>query len=273
MNSQRDSVSHSEAVLGTHPVAPISGAPLIELDSAVTSRLVFVTDPGGLAAERYRVLRRKLCALSPLGGVVLVTSPAPSDGKTLTSINLAFSLTEIAHSTCLVDLDFRAPGVFNALGYHSEHSDMMDVLEGTSSVAEAICQLGARPLYLLGAGSAARLPSFQLDRARVASVVLKLRAAFEWVILDLAPAIPFSDVPEVLPNADGALMVLRAGKTKKSLISPTVEVLGDKLWGVVFNDTVVNGGNYYGHYYGNGNARARTKKTNEYKRLRGLSLK
>jgi Mrp family chromosome partitioning ATPase len=265
---RRDSFSHPEPVAGTHRVVPFSGAPMIELKSEATSRLVFLTDPGGLAAERYKLLRRKLCALSPQGGVVLVTSPAPADGKTLTSINLAFSLTEIAHSTCLVDLDFRAPGLFTMLEYHSEHPDMMDVLEGRSGVLEAICQLGARPLYLLGMRSASGLPSLHFDRTRVASVVLRLRAVFEWVILDLAPAIPFSDVPEVLPNVDGALMVLRAGKTKKSLIGPTVEVLGDKLWGVVLNDTVVNGGNYYGHYYGGGNGRARTKKSDECKASR-----
>jgi len=273
MSSQRDSLSHPEAAVGTHRVVPISGAPMIELESEVTSRLVFLTDPGGLAAERYKLLRRKICSLSPQGGVVLVTSPAPADGKTLTSINLAFSLAEIAHPTCVVDLDFRAPGVLTTIGYHSEHPDMMDVLDGKSELPEAICQLGGLPLYLLGMRSAARLPSFQLDRATVASVVLTLRAAFEWVILDLAPAIPFSDVPEVLPSADGALMVLRAGKTKKSLIGPTVEVLGDKLWGVVFNDTVVSGGNYYGYYYRGGNAKARTGRADEHNTLRGLSLR
>ena len=264
MSSQREALSHPEAQVGAHRVLPISGAPIIELESEVTSRLVFLTDPGGLAAERYKLLRRKICSLSPQGGVMLVTSPAPADGKTLTSINLAFSLAEIAHSTCLVDLDFRAPGVFTTLGYDSEHPDMMDVLEGTSGIPEAICQLGARPLYVLGMRTAARLTSFQLDRATVASAVLKLRAAFKWVILDLAPAIPFSDVPEILPDADGALMVLRAGKTKKSLIAPTVEALGNKLWGVVFNDTVVSGGNYYGYYYRGGTAKTRTKKANEY---------
>ena len=73
---------------------------------------VFLTDPGGLAAERYKVLRRQLCALKPGGGIVLLTSPAPADGKTLTSINLAFSLAEQGHSTCLVTSISGPPGVF-----------------------------------------------------------------------------------------------------------------------------------------------------------------
>ena len=59
-----------------------------------------------------------------------------------------------------------------------------------------------------------------------------------------------ADVPEVVANVDGALMVIRSGKTDKSMITPGVEVLGSKLWGVVVNDSPINGSSYYG-YYGN----------------------
>ena len=72
-------------------------------------------DPAGLAVEQYKMLRGRLNALEPRGGVLLVTSPAPGDGKTLTSINLAWSLAQGGFSTCLVDLDFRAPGVTRTL--------------------------------------------------------------------------------------------------------------------------------------------------------------
>ena len=81
-------------------------------------------------------------------------------------------------------------------------------------------------------------------------MLTKLRDTFEWVILDMPPAIPMSDVPEVLPHVDGALMVVRTGKTNKSLLQPTIDLLGSKLWGAVLNDAVINGGEYYYGYYG-----------------------
>src|SRR5215472_12502365 len=100
----------------SHPRQHFSARQIsINLDSA--SRLVYLTDPEGLAVERYRLLRRHLDTLHPDGGVLLITSPSPGDGKTLTSINLAWSFAEAGNSTCLVDLDFRAPGISRLLHY------------------------------------------------------------------------------------------------------------------------------------------------------------
>ena len=73
---------------------------------------------------------------------------------------------------------------------------------------------------------------------------------FQWVIVDCAPVIPMADVAEIEPQVDGALMVVRTGKTVKSIILPALETLGPKLWGVVTNDSPIRGSAYYG-YYGN----------------------
>jgi len=249
MSSQRNALSDFEADLQSpgDPISATTSLP-IDLESDRVSRVVFLTDPGGLAAEQYKILRRRLCGLKSDGGIVLLTSPAPSDGKTLTSVNLAFSLAELGHSTCLVDLDFRAPGILDTLRYRSEAPDVLDILQGRARISEAIRRVQGRPLCLLGIQAGDPTSSFQFDRERLASFLLRLRAAFAWVILDLAPAIPFSDVSEVLPNVDGALMVVRAGKTKKSLVGPSLEVLASKLWGVVLNDAVVSGDSSYGYY-------------------------
>jgi Mrp family chromosome partitioning ATPase len=124
------------------------------------------------------------------------------------------------------------------------------------------------------AGKSSAPSSALSDPSVLPSVLSNLRAAYEWVILDLPPAIPFSDVPEILPYVDGALMVVRAGKTKKSLIPPTLEILGSKLWGIVLNDTVVSGGDYYGYYYRDkSRRRGRTPDAGEYNSIRGLFLR
>jgi Mrp family chromosome partitioning ATPase len=266
MSVQHELLSHyGSDLMNSNPPDQASSIPRIELEATEHSRLVFLTDPGGLATERYKILRRQLCGLKSDGGIVLVTSPAPADGKTLTSINLAFSLAEGGQSTCLVDLDFRAPGVFAALQHRSDAPDMLDVLRGRATTSEAMRQVGNRPLYLIGIREGAQAGTFHLDRESLASVLLRLRAAFSWVILDLAPAIPFSDISEVLPNVDGVVLVARRGKTKKSLIKPTLEVVGNKLWGFVLNDAEVSGGDYYGHYY---YGRQKLDKNGEYKNPR-----
>jgi len=220
----------------------------VTLQPGKKSRLVFLTEPEGLAVEQYKILRHRLRTLHPEGGVMLVTSPSPGEGKTLTSVNLAFCLAEGGSKTCLVDLDFRAPGVGSTLGYEFEDDSIEDVLNGERTIAESARQLGERPLYVLGVKKCRASPG-QFFKPEVLTPVLNtLRSVFQWVILDFAPVIPMSDVGEIAPQADGALLVIRTGKTDKSLIVPCLETLGSKLWGVVVNDSPISGSSYYGYY-------------------------
>jgi capsular exopolysaccharide synthesis family protein len=232
----------------------------ITLDPNQDSRLVFLTDPCGLAVERYKLLRSRLCAMSPQGGLIMVTSPSSGDGKTLTSTNLAWSLAESGRQTCLVDMDFRAPALGSSLGYElpTDEDGVVEVLTAKSRLARAIRQIGERSLYFLGIKESMDSASHLLAPDTLRPMLTKLRDTFEWVILDMPPAIPMSDVAEVLPFVDGALMVVRSGRTTKALIEPTVELLGAKAWGVVLNDSLINGSAYYG-YYGYGADRKRKK--------------
>jgi Mrp family chromosome partitioning ATPase len=91
-------------------------------------------------------------------------------------------------------------------------------------------------------------PSHLYATALLGPLLTALRASYRWVILDLAPAVPMSDVSDILPQADGALMVVRSGKTQKAFLPPLLEILGRKLWGVVLNGAPVLGSAYYGSY-------------------------
>ena len=212
------------------------------------SRLVFLTEPAGLAVEQYKILHRRLCNHHSEGGAVLITSPSPGEGKTLTSINLAWCMAQAGHHTCLVDLDFRAPGVTQTLGLNIEEDGLEDVLAGKRTVHQSVRQLGDRSLYVLGIRKRLISPGGLLSSAAMVPLLTELRTMFHWIILDFAPMIPMADVGEVLPHVDGAIMVVRAGKTEKALIAPSLEILGSKLWGVVMNDSSIHGSAYYGYY-------------------------
>jgi len=241
----------SAALLATvPPIAPptVAAARTIQVEARATARLPFLMDPAGLAAERYKMLRGRLNERQPRGGVLLVTSPAPGDGKTLTSINLAWSLAQGGFRTCLVDLDFRAPGVTRTLELPVEDGGAEEVLTGKRNLAQTLFQIGDRPFHVLGIRERVEEPSHLYAAALLGALLTALRASYRWVILDLAPAVPMSDVSDILPQADGALMVVRSGKTQKRFLPPLLEILGKKLWGVVLNDTPVLGSAYYGSY-------------------------
>lgn len=91
-------------------------------------------------------------------------------------------------------------------------------------------------------------PGELLSPASITPLLTELRSMFRWVILDFAPMIPMADVGDVLPHVDGALMVIRSGKTQKALIEPSLGILGSKAWGIVVNDSPIYGSSYYGYY-------------------------
>jgi capsular exopolysaccharide synthesis family protein len=194
------------------------------------------------------MLRRRLSTLHPRGGVILITSPNPGEGKTLTSVNLAWCLAEGGHHTCLVDLDFRAPGVGFTLGTTFDEDGVEEVLTGKRSISQAVRQVGSRPLYVLGIRERLVSPGQLLTSASLNPLLTDLRARYQWVLLDFAPVIPMADVSEALPHVDGALMVIRSGKTERAMVAPSMELLGSKVWGVVLNDSPINGSSYYGYY-------------------------
>jgi capsular exopolysaccharide synthesis family protein len=245
----REVLSPPPSLEAAPPVPPAVVSPrTIRVEAHATTRLPFLTDTAGLAAERYKMLRGRLNELQPRGGVLLVTSPGPGDGKTLTSINLAWSFAQGGFRTCLVDLDFRAPGVTRTLELPVETGGAEEVLTGKKNLAETLFQIGDHPFHVLGIRERLEEPSHLYATALLGPLLNALRASYRWVILDLAPAVPMSDVSDILPQADGALMVVRSGKTQKKFLPPLLEILGKKIWGVALNDTPVLGSAYYGSY-------------------------
>jgi capsular exopolysaccharide synthesis family protein len=242
--------TNSARLVDDVPLRLVPGRRVVTIQPNKKSRLVFLTEPTGLAVEQYKLLRRRLCNLHPRGGAMLITSPSPGEGKTLTSVNLAWCLADAGYHTCLVDLDFRAPGISPALGYTFEEDGVEDVLTGKRTVSQSIRQIEERPLFVLGIKRRMASLGELLSSASLTPLLADLRTMFQWVILDIAPVIPMADVAEILPHVDGALMVIRSGKTDKSMVAPSVETLGSRLWGVVVNDSPINGSSYYG-YYGN----------------------
>lgn len=212
------------------------------------SRLVFMTDSTGLAVEQYKLLRGRLNALYPRGGVLLVTSTAPAEGKTLTSVNLSWSLADGGFRTCLVDLDFRAPGVAKTLHLTTSEGGVGELLNGTRTLSHSLWQIGDRPFHVLPVTERTESPSSYFLPEVLGPLLNTLRASYRWVILDLPPAVPMSDVSEVISQADCAIMVIRAGKTTQTLLQPSFEVLGNKLIGVVLNNAIIHGSSYYGSY-------------------------
>jgi Mrp family chromosome partitioning ATPase len=202
------------------------------------SRLVFKTDPGGLAAEQFRLLRQTLKQEFATGAVLLITSPGMGDGKTLTSVNLCTSLVDSEHPTLLLEMDVRRPKIREILANEIEPPGLEDALAGKVEPSQAIYWIKELNLH---AAMVIKIPENPCQLISGVKHFLEwARKHFFWILLDAPPVLPTADVSEILTFSDAALLVIRANSTPRELSKRTIELLGRRLRGVIFNEVTVS---------------------------------
>lgn len=214
-------------------------------------RMVTITDRESLGTEKFHLLRTRLCHLqngSTLKKVV-ITSGGPAEGKTTVAANLAISLArDTSQKILLLEGDLRHPVVTSKLGL-GELRGLCEWFESQEPLTQFIYQVEGHQLWLLPAGAAAEDALKILQSERFADAINRLTGCFDWIIIDAPPLTPLADIHFWIQKADGALLVVRDGVAQKeTLVRGLVGLDTAKLLGVVHNDTLSAGGNYYSKY-------------------------
>ena len=184
---------------------------------------------------RTRVLQRLRASRFNLIGI---TAAGPGEGKTLTAINLAFSLAQdVNHQVILADLDLRRPSVHEYLGLTPKY-DLTDLLNGSSKVKDVLICPNANRLAVLTNQTIYRDSSEILSSPEMASIVHRLKSFGQKTItiFDLPPVLASDDVIAFSPLVDTLLLVVREGRCHREDLRETQELLGDsEVLGVVLN--------------------------------------
>lgn len=211
------------------------------------------------AKEAYKLLRTKLqfsftddkdCR------VIGVSSALAGEGKSLTSVNLAFSLSQLDKKVLLVDCDMRRPSLNEKLPIQ-KMPGLSNCLSGQNNVSELVqpCGIeGAENAFsVIAAGRNPPNPIELLSSARMSKLLDLLRKNYDYVILDLPPVAEVSDAMAVAQETDGMLLVVRQNYGNRVALSAAVrefEFVEAKLLGVVYNCTHEGSGSYgYGKRY------------------------
>ncbi|GAC1662295.1 MAG: CpsD/CapB family tyrosine-protein kinase [Candidatus Acidiferrum sp.] len=216
------------------------------------SRLVLHTDPNGLVAEQFRLLRRNLNQEFPNGATLMITSPGMGDGKTLTSLNFCTCLAETGDSTLLVEVDIRRPAVAQTLGCIAEQPGIEDALTAKVDPGAPIRLVKGLKFHAAIVANVPNDPSRLMNGDAVKEFITWARQHFRWVVLDSPPVLPVADVSALLPFTDGVLLIVRAQQTPQELSKKAIEILGKRLHGVIFNEVTSDTNSYYrylDHYY------------------------
>ena len=219
----------------------------------VEPHLVAVSQPRSAYCEQFRSLRTRILQAAERTQLrsLVVTSAGIAEGKTLTALNLGWLLAQTEGVRALViDSDLRRPCATDYFGIDARDG-LSEVLGDRLRLEDAIVRLDPAGLYLLPGGKPRDDVAELLSGPTYESVLTQARRMFDYIIIDAPPLGIFTDANVLMSRADGAMLVVRAGKTRYSLVDKLLEQIPrEKLLGVVLNraDEQPDSTNYYYQY-------------------------
>ncbi|MGH9873402.1 MAG: CpsD/CapB family tyrosine-protein kinase [Pyrinomonadaceae bacterium] len=239
------------ATLNAARPARASGLVSYDVDAArVEPHLIAITQPRSACCEQFRSLRTRLLQAGERKQMrtFVITSVGMGEGKTLTALNLAWLLAQTEGvRALLIDSDLRQPCATDYLAVDAPRG-LSEVLGKELSLRDAIVRLDPAGLYLLPGGQARDDCAELLSGPTYAGVIAEARRLFDFIIIDAPPLGIFTDANVMINRADGALMVVRAGKTRYSMVDSLLSQLPrERMLGVVLNraDEELESNSYY----------------------------
>ena len=215
----------------------------------VEPHLVAITDPRSPECEQFRSLRTRILQAGERKRAFVITSANMGEGKTLTAVNLAWLLAQTDGATALIiDADLRNPCAAEYLGVDAD-CGLSEVLTGETKLTQAIIKLNPSGLHVLPGGSRREDVAELLSGPRFSNLLEEARKLFDYIIIDAPPLGIFTDANLLISRADAAVLVLRAGSTRYSVVDRLLEQIPrDRMLGVVLNRAQVKTDNNYYYY-------------------------
>ena len=258
LHTQAHATTTAQAVL--IPIEPVSR--LGELgDIAVAGRIkvdphiVAATDAQSPISEQYRILRTNLQSMRLAGGspVIVVTSAVHGEGKSVTAVNLALTMARQEKlRVVLVDGDLRKSAVHRWLGLGEPAEGLSTALARGGELNGSLVRLQHPPLAVLPAGPHPEDPAELLGSSSMKRVLAALKRQFDLIIIDAPPTMLVTDPAILASQADGTLLVVRAGKTQRKTVARAHELLtrmNAKVVGCVLTHVEYYLPGYFRHYY------------------------
>lgn len=220
----------------------------------VEPRLVAVTSPHSTYCEEYRSLRTHILHKSQRQKLqsIVVASINPSEGKSITALNLSWLLAQTdGVRALLIDSDLRMPSLTDYLGIETDKG-LSEILSEKATLKDSIIRLEPAGLHLLPGGEARSDVAEMISGPKFKEILREAKEMFDYVIIDAPPLGIFTDANVLINHADGALLVVRAGRTRYDTVDRILETLPrERMMGVVLNQSedVLNESHYnYGYY-------------------------
>ncbi len=209
------------------------------------------------AAEAYKLLRTKLqFSFAEVGQchVIGISSAMAGEGKSLSSVNLAYTLAQMDKKVLLVDCDLRRPSISGKLPLR-RFPGLSNYLTGQCELKHIFQNCGIRgeenAFDVVVAGRNPPNPVELLGSPRMGQLMELLRQRYDYIVLDLPPVGEVTDALAVSQWVDGVILVVRQDYCSRKLFQGMVEqfrFINCRILGVVYNCARDNNGVYKKYY-------------------------
>lgn len=188
--------------------------------------------------EQYRKLRTKIQqqhAVKPIRSL-LIASPGPGEGKTVTVMNLGLSFAMLPDFKVLViDGDLRKSTVAKWLGTQ-QLPGLSNLIEGSCQPEDVIFKSENFPLYVMVAGTSERPSAELLTSPRLPELIRRMSQHFDLVLVDSPPVNLITDAQMLASSCDAILLVARAFSTGTKAFQKTLtELQHCRIVGTILN--------------------------------------
>ena len=211
--------------------------------------------------ETYKSIRTNIMFSIPKtekGKIIIVTSSAPNEGKTTTSINLAITFAQMGAKVIVVDCDLRKARVHKYLGL--ERLDgVSNVLCGFTELDKAIKYSVRENLDCLTAGAIPPNPAELMETDAFSDMLATLQERYDYIFIDTPPVTVVTDAVIAMKYSTGVVVVVRENYSIYDMLDETMETLQKadaKLLGIIMVDCDERTRNYkyykrgrYGYLY------------------------
>ncbi|HTP07531.1 MAG TPA: polysaccharide biosynthesis tyrosine autokinase [Anaerolineae bacterium] len=247
-----DTVKSADDVRQLTQLATLGGVPNISGEQ-LSDKLIALRQPRSPVTEDYRMIRTNMrfsTIDNPLR-TMIVTSPNPGDGKSLTTANLAVVLAQSGQRVIVVDADLRRPMLHRIFELDDKVGLTTILPDPAIHVSDVWQNTPIENLKVITAGPIPPNPADMLGSKRMGQLIEELRTKAEIVIFDTPPVTAVADASILSVRVDGVLLVVRSGRTRRSPMQHSKDILataGANLLGVVMNQVPTRGKSYQYYY-------------------------
>ncbi|MFK8078781.1 MAG: GumC family protein [Granulosicoccus sp.] len=241
-------------------IMPLLKSGILRREKKLPLNPLEIEDKKGTFGESINTIRTALFlkAKERETQVIMITSSIPSEGKSTTSINLAYSFGQM-EKTLLIDCDMRRPTVGSAAGLPSNCPGLSSLIT-RSQPAKACIQKGVfgGSMDVITAGPMPENPLEILSSERFKTVISQLRNHYDRIIVDSAPTQAVSDALVLSKVCDAVVYCVKSHSTSINLVKRGIQrlnqvngtIAGAVMTQVDMDKLVSYGGDYYyqGYY-------------------------